>query len=448
MVPPWANDSNASLLTDLYELTMLQSYFDAAMNETAVFDLFVRRLPPQRNYLIACGLEHVLRYLETFSFDQEAIEYLRTLGQFSEPFLRSLSRFRFTGDVYAMREGTAFFANEPILEIVAPLPEAQIAETFVLNQIQMATLAASKASRVVRAARGRSVVDFGVRAMHGTDAGIKQPRAFYIAGVDSTSSVLAGQVWGIPVSGTMAHSYILAFPDELAAFRQFVRTYPRSILLIDTFSVEKGIQNVINLMREIGGESRVTGVRLDSGDLVQQAFAVRQQLDTAGLHEVKIYASSSLDEYEIEKIVDASVPIDGFGVGRNMASSSDVPVLDTVYKLTQYAGQPKMKFSESKSTLPGRKQVFRERRRMGSFETSLVSSMRTGSPVNLYWSRSWRTAGGWSHPRSIQSCRDRCKAEVEALPPHLSELSKTSPEYRAEVSSGVAKTIDTIRKKM
>ena len=341
MVPPWANDSNASLLTDLYELTMLQSYFDAAMNETAVFDLFVRRLPPQRNYLIACGLEHVLRYLETLSFDQEAIEYLRTLGQFSEPFLRSLSRFRFTGDVYAMREGTAFFANEPILEIVAPLPEAQIAETFVLNQIQMATLAASKASRVVRAARGRSVVDFGVRAMHGTDAGIKQPRAFYIAGVDSTSSVLAGQVWGIPVSGTMAHSYILAFPDELAAFRQFVRTYPRSILLIDTFSVEKGIQNVINLMREIGGESHVTGVRLDSGDLVQQAFAVRQKLDTAGLHDVKIYASSSLDEYEIEKIVDASVPIDGFGVGRNMASSFDVPVLDTVYKLTQYAGQPK-----------------------------------------------------------------------------------------------------------
>src|SRR4051794_2713298 len=192
MDPPWANDSNAALLTDLYELTMLQSYFDAAMNETAVFDLFVRRLPPQRNYLIACGLEHVLRYLETLSFDQQAIEYLRTLKQFSEPFLENLSGFHFTGDVYAVREGTAFFANEPILEIVAPLPEAQIAETFVLNQIQMASLAASKAARVVHAAGGRPVVDFGLRAMHGTDAGIKQPRAFYIAGVDSTSSVLAG----------------------------------------------------------------------------------------------------------------------------------------------------------------------------------------------------------------------------------------------------------------
>ena len=448
MVPPWANDSNASLLTDLYELTMLQSYFDAAMNETAVFDLFVRRLPPQRNYLIACGLEHVLRYLETFSFDQEAIEYLRTLGQFSEPFLRSLSRFRFTGDVYAMREGTAFFANEPILEIVAPLPEAQIAETFVLNQIQMATLAASKASRVVRAARGRSVVDFGVRAMHGTDAGIKQPRAFYIAGVDSTSSVLAGQVWGIPVSGTMAHSYILAFPDELAAFRQFVRTYPRSILLIDTFSVENGIQNVISLMREIGGESHVTGVRLDSGDLVQQAFAVRQKLDTAGLHDVKIYASSSLDEYEIEKIVDASVPIDGFGVGRNMASSFDVPVLDTVYKLTEYAGQPKMKFSESKSTLPGQKQVFRERSTHGLVRDVVGLVDETGIAGEPLLVKVMENGRRTEPAAALQSCRDRCRAEVEALPPHLLELSRTSPEYRAEVSSGLARTIDTIRKKM
>src|SRR5215470_4422261 len=196
MMFPSADDSRNALLTDLYELTMLQSYFDAGMTDTAVFDLFIRRLPSQRNYLIACGLEHVLHYLETLSFDGSAIDYLRTLNRFSVPFLTSLRDFRFTGDVYALPEGTPFFANEPIVEIVAPLPEAQIVETFLLNQIQMATLAASKASRVVVAAQGRSVMDFGVRAMHGTDAGIKQPRAFYVAGMDSTSCVLAGQMWG------------------------------------------------------------------------------------------------------------------------------------------------------------------------------------------------------------------------------------------------------------
>src|SRR5215471_87984 len=201
MTTPSSDDSRAALLTDLYELTMLQSYFDAALKDIAVFDLFARRLPPQRNYLIACGLDQVLNDFETLLFDGPAVEYLRTLNRFSEPFLNSLRAFRFTGDVYAMPEGTPFFANEPIIEIVAPVPEAQIVETFLLNQIQMATLAASKASRVVIAARGRSVVDFGVRAMHGTDAGIKQPRAFYIAGMDSTSSVLAGQMWGVPVSG-------------------------------------------------------------------------------------------------------------------------------------------------------------------------------------------------------------------------------------------------------
>jgi nicotinate phosphoribosyltransferase len=284
--------------------------------------------------------------------------------------------------------------------------------------------------------------------MHGSDAGIKQPRAFYIAGVDSTSSVLAGQVWGIPVSGTMAHSYILAFPDELAAFRQFVRTYPRSILLIDTFSVEKGIQNVISLMREIGGESHVTGVRLDSGDLVQQAFAVRQKLDTAGLHDVKIYASSSLDEYEIEKIVDASVPIDGFGVGRNMASSFDVPVLDTVYKLTQYAGQPRMKFSESKSTLPGQKQVFRERSAHGLVRDVVALVDETGIAGEPLLVKVMENGRRTEPAEALESCRDRCRAEVAALPLHLWELSRTSPDYRVEVSSGLAKTIDTIRKNL
>src|SRR5947207_7852188 len=207
----WVDDSNAALLTDFYELTMLQSYFDEGMNGLSVFDLFVRRLPSNRNYLVACGLEHVLHYLETVSFSPEAIEYLGSLGRFSESFLNSLTSFRFTGDVYAVPEGTVVFANEPVIEVIAPLPQAQIVETFLMNQIQLATLAASKAARVVRAARGRSVVDFGLRRMQGADAGLKQPRGFYIGGVDSTSNVLAGKMFGIPVAGTMAHSYVQSF---------------------------------------------------------------------------------------------------------------------------------------------------------------------------------------------------------------------------------------------
>jgi nicotinate phosphoribosyltransferase len=446
MRTPSADDPNAALLTDLYELTMLQSYFDAGMKDVAVFDLFVRRLPSQRNYLIACGLEHVLQYLERLSFDDAAIEYLRTLNRFSEPFLESLRAFRFTGDVYAVREGTPFFANEPIIEIVAPLPEAQIVETFLLNQIQMATLAASKASRVVIAARGRSVVDFGVRAMHGTDAGIKQPRAFYIAGMDSTSSVLAGQMWGVPVSGTMAHSYVLSFQDELDAFRQFLRTYPTATLLIDTFDVNAGVQHVIELARELGSRFQASAVRLDSGDMAKQAYLVRQQLDSAGLQTVKIFATSSLDEYEIEKFVSKNVPIDGFGVGRNLASSSDVPVLDAVYKLTQYAEQPKMKFSESKSTLPGRKQVFREgsgggltRDIVGLADEKEIAAEPLLRKVMGHGRRTGR-------PESLEECRTYCKDQIKALPQQLLQLSKAPSEYPVEISPGLTRLVEAIRK--
>src|SRR5262245_34574032 len=283
MTNPWVHDSNAALLTDLYELTMLQSYFDEGMNDLAVFDLFVRRLPPNRNYLVACGLEHVLHYLETLAFSPEGIAYLRSLRRFSEAFFESLAAFRFTGDVFAAPEGAVVFANEPLIEVVAPLPQAQIIETFLMNQIQMASLAASNAARVVSAAGGRSVVDFGARRMHGADAAIKEPRAFYIGGVDSTSNVLAGALWNIPVSGTMAHSYVLAFDSEIEAFRRFLRTYPDAILLVDTYDVRQGVQHVIDLARESGSAFQVAGVRLDSGGLAAEAFEVRRQLDHAGL---------------------------------------------------------------------------------------------------------------------------------------------------------------------
>jgi nicotinate phosphoribosyltransferase len=441
MTPPWVTDSNAVLLTDLYELTMLQSYFDEGMNDQAVFDLFVRRLPPTRNYLVACGLEHVLHYLESLAFSDQAIEYLRSIHRFSGPFLESLRQFRFTGDVYAVPEGTIVFANEPLIEVIAPLREAQFIETFLMNQIQIGTLAASKASRVVSAAAGRYVVDFGARRMHGADAALKEPRAFYVAGVDSTACVVAGQTWGIPVSGTMAHSYVLAFASELEAFRRFVRVYPAAILLIDTYDVDEGLENVIRLSRELGSEFRVSGVRLDSGDLAHHARDVRRRLDASGLERLQIFVSSSLDEYEIQRFVASAAPINGFGVGAHMATSSDVPFLDTAYKLVEYAGYPKMKLSESKATLPGRKQVFRERGLrdviglMGeqgiAGEPLLVKVMENGR----------RTLPA----EPLSAARDRCAAEKKALPERLMSLSKADEGYPVELSSGLMRLRDSCR---
>ena len=438
MTSPWVNDSNAALLTDLYELTMLQSYFDQGMNDIAVFDLFIRRLPDNRNYFVACGLEHVLDYLETFSFSADALTRLRSLDRFSEAFLDSLSGLRFDGDVYAVPEGTVIFPNEPILEVLAPLPQAQIVETFLMNQIQLATLAASKASRVVHAARGRSVVDFGVRRMHGGDAGLKEPRAFYIGGVDATSCVLAGVTYGIPVAGTMAHSYIQAFDDEREAFRHFIRTYPTAILLVDTYDIKKGVERVIELARELGPEFRVSGVRLDSGDLAKQAREVRAMLDGAGLRQVKVFVSSSLDEYSIERLLDDGAPIDGFGVGAHMATSSDAPVLDTAYKLAEYAGHPRMKLSESKSTLPGRKQVYRD---AGHDVIGLWEEERAGRPLLLQVMRDGKRT---LPPETVESCRNRCRAELNSLPEQLLSLAKADSPYPVTLSPSMMRLRDSL----
>ena len=436
MTSAWVNDSNAALLTDLYELTMLQSYFDEGMNGLAVFDLFIRRLPENRNYFVACGLDHVLDYLETFSFSQDALEYLGSLGRFSAAFLASLRDLRFTGDVYAVPEGTLIFANEPILEVVAPLPQAQIIETFVMNQIQLATMAASKATRVVSAARGKPVVDFGARRMHGADAAVKEPRAFYIGGVDATSSVLAGRIYGVPLAGTMAHSYIQAFDDEMDAFRRFLRAYSDAVLLIDTYDVKRGVERVIGLARDLCSDFRLSGVRLDSGDLAKQAPEVRGMLDRAGLKQVKIFVSSSLDEYAIERLFASGAPIDGFGVGAHMATSSDAPVLDTAYKLAEYAGRPKLKLSESKSTLPGRKQIFREKSsgRAVRDVVGLQDEKVPGEPLLIpVMSKGRRTQP--SDP--LETCRNRCRAGLNSLSEALRSLSKADTPYRIDLSAGL-----------
>lgn len=439
----WVNDNNAALLTDLYELTMLQSYFDLGMNDTAVFDLFVRRLPAERHYLVACGLEDILHYLETIRFTRESLEYLRSLGRFTEPFLDYLGEFRFTGDVYALPEGTVAFANEPIVEVAAPITQAQLVETFLMNQIHCQTLAASKAARVVRAAAGRTVVDFGLRRMQGADAGIKAARAFYIAGVHSTSNVLAGQIYGIPVAGTMAHSYVQAQADELGAFRNFMRSYPETTLLVDTYDSLKGVEYVVTLARELGRNFRIRGIRLDSGNLSELSKEARRILDTAGLTDVEIFASSSLDEYAIQDLVSSGAPITGFGVGVKMAVSQDTPYLDTAYKLVEYAGAPRMKLSTDKLTLPGRKQVFRQDDRdvMALWNEALPGE-RLLIPV---MAGGTRTEAGKD---SLDSARLRARANIERLPARLLALDPAEPPYAVEISPELHRLSDEMSRRL
>jgi nicotinate phosphoribosyltransferase len=350
------------LLTDLYQLTMLEAYFAEGMREPAVFSAFVRRLPDRRNYLIACGLDDVLTYFETLRFDRPALNYLESLGRFDDGFLNHLEQFRFTGDVYAVPEGTPVFANEPILEVVAPIGEAQIVESYVLNQLHLQTLLASKAARVVGAARGREVVDFGLRRMHGTDAAMKAARAFHIAGVHATSNVAAGRAYGLRVAGTMAHSYVQAHDEEAAAFRAFARLYPDTVLLVDTYDTLAGIHRVIELARTMGEEFRVSAIRLDSGDLLDLSIRARRLLDDAGLRSVGIFATGDLDERSIARLVSGGAPIDGFGVGTEMGVSADAPSLDIVYKLVEYAGRGRVKMAPGKDVVPGRKQIFRVER--------------------------------------------------------------------------------------
>ena len=355
----WVNDANMALFTDLYELTMLQAYMERGMFAESVFSMFVRRLPAQRNFVLACGLEDALHYLETMRFTPQSLDYLASVGTFTDRFLKWLADFRFTGDVHAVPEGTPVFANEPILEVVAPLPQGQIAETFLMNQVQLQTMLASKAARVVAAAAGRTVADFGARRIHGTDAAVKGARAFFIAGVDATSNVVAGQLYGIPVVGTMAHSFIQSFGDELGAFRAFAEIYPETVLLIDTYDTLEGARKVVALARELGDDFRVKAVRLDSGDLAGLAVKTRAIFDAAGLEQVEIFASGGLDEYKVAAIVAGGAPVTGFGVGTAMGVSDDAASLDIVYKLCAYGGHGRLKASPGKPVLPGRKQVFR-----------------------------------------------------------------------------------------
>jgi nicotinate phosphoribosyltransferase len=349
----------SALLTDLYELNMAASYLKRGMRQEATFSLFVRSLPPSRGFLVAAGLEPCLAFLETFGFTEEELDHLGKELGFDDEVLDAFAALRFEGDVWAVPEGRVVYANEPLLEITAPIAVAQLVEPYLLNQITFQTTIASKAARCVLAAGGRRVVDFALRRTQGLDAALNVARVTSIVGFSATSNVEAGRRFGLPVVGTMAHSYIESFPTEADAFRTFAQDFPeKTTFLVDTYDTLNGVRTAIDVIRELSLRSNL-GIRLDSGDLGELARRSRKVLDDAGQTNVRIFASGGLDEFEVDRLVRAGAPIDAFGVGTRMGVSADAPYLDSAYKLVEYAGRPMMKLSPDKRTAPGRKQVFR-----------------------------------------------------------------------------------------
>jgi nicotinate phosphoribosyltransferase len=412
--------SDSVLLTDLYQLTMLQAYYRQGMAETAVFEMFVRHLPPNRGFLLAAGLEQALDYLENLHFTPEELDWLAGRGGFSRDFIDSLAELRFTGEVHALPEGTVFFANEPLLRITAPLPQAQLVESRLLNLLHLQTLIASKAARCVLAAPGKTLVDFGLRRAHGAEAGLLAARAAYVAGFTGTATVLAGMRFGIPLFGTMAHSFIQAHEREEDAFEHFAHTQPDNVvLLIDTYDTEAAARKVVTLAPRLRAQGiAIKGVRLDSGDLGEYTHKVRQILDAGGLPGVTIFCSGDLDEYRLQELLEgARAPIDGFGIGTRLDSSTDAPSMDCVYKLQEYAGIPRRKRSPGKATWPGCKQVYRrlERGMLAGDCLGLAAHPHPGEPLL----RPVMSAGRRLAPESLDTIRERARQQLAALPAAL-----------------------------
>jgi len=441
-----ATPRSLALFTDLYELTMLRAYHELGIDKKAVFSLFARRLPAERNYLIAAGLEDFLQAVETLRFSESDLGFLRTHG-FPEPILDLLRNFRFSGDIFAMPEGTPFFENEAVIEVLAPMAEAQLIETLAINQIGFPSLIASKAARIVSAAQGRRVVDFGGRRAHGIDAAVTGARAAYIGGVDATANVYAGRRYGIPITGTMAHSFVQSFDDELDALRAFARVYPTTILLVDTYDAIAGVKKVVALAKELGDAFKVRGVRIDSGDLTALSKEARRILDDAGLPQVQIVVSGGLDEYVILDLVAAGAPIDAFGVGTDLAVSGDAPALDIVYKLTEFGGEGRVKLSVGKRSLPGRKQIFR------NFENDVaVGDVIARADERLPGTPLLRAVmrGGERiiAAESLETIRERSRTELERMPEDIRRMSRTSRSYSVTISPDLDKLDRRVREEI
>jgi len=425
------------LLTDLYQLNMLQSYLDHGMTETAVFEFFSRKLPARRGFLMAAGLAQVVEFLENVRFGADELDWVRDTGRFGADFIDYLADFRFTGDVDAMAEGTVFFADEPIVRVTAPLPQAQLVESRLINIVHFQSLVASKAARMVLAAGDRTLIDFGLRRAHGAEAGLFAARAAYIAGFAGTATVLADPLFGIPIFGTMAHSFIQAHDDETEAFEHFARSRPANlVLLIDTYDTEAGARKVVALAPELSAAGiTLSAVRLDSGDLAAHAREVRRILDAGGLGAVRVFVSGGIDEDAITGFVASGAPIDGYGVGTSLVTSEDAPALDCAYKMQEYAGIPRRKHSEGKATWPGRKQVFRQR--AGDVLT-VVGDAQEGEPLIRPVMREGMVV---APPPSLAEIRTHAAAELERLPEHLARL-QTAPPYPVEVAPALRRLAD------
>lgn len=434
------NPHRSALFTDLYELTMLGAYYDEGLTGTAVFELYFRDLPANRNYVVAAGLDDVLDYLENLRFREDELEWLAGFDQFDDGFLERLGSLRFTGDVHAVPEGTVVFPNEPFVQVVAPLPEAQLVETYVLNQMHVQSLVATKAARIARTAGERAVADFGSRRAHGADAALKAARAAYLGGIAGTSNVLAARRYGIPCLGTMAHSYVQAHDDEPAAFEAFADRYPGTTLLVDTYDTLRGVERVVELARRQGSSFNVQAVRLDSGPLAELIPGARTILDEGGLTDVKIMASGGLDEYAVRDLVAAGVPVDGFGIGTALVVSDDSPAVDLSYKLVEYRSRARMKLSTGKVSLPGRKQVYRRTAggRLAGDTLAEFDETLPGEPLlEPVMQGGRRTAAGRG---TLEDARQRLARELDTLPPALHALERLAPAdaYPVAISEELA----------
>ena len=437
---------SSPLLTDLYQLNMMQVYLDHAETKTAVFEFFVRKLPPHRGFLIAAGLEQTLQFLENLRFSPEEIEWLASTRRFDKTLLDQLSDFRFTGDVHALPEGCIFFANEPILRITAPMPQAQLVETRVINLLHFQTLIASKAARMVLAARGKLLVDFGLRRAHGAEAGLMAARASYIAGFAGTATLLAEHEFGIPTFGTMAHSFVEAYETETSAFESFAQSRPGNLtLLIDTYDTEAAARKVVALAPRLAARGiKIAAVRLDSGDLASLAHSVRRILDDGGLPHISVFASGGLDENYVAEIVQASAPIDGFGIGTSLTTSSDAPALDCAYKLQEYAGLPRRKRSSGKATWPGRKQVWRRYGQDGRLAGDILSTESDSHPGEQLIEQVMKDGRRLQPAATLDAIRARARHDLERLPESLRELEPrtTYPVKVADALVGLAAEVD------
>jgi len=445
--------ANMSLFTDFYELTMCAAYFDNKNFEVATFDLFIRRLPENRSYFLFAGLEEALGYLQSVKFTEEHLTYLKAQG-FKDDFLNYLRGFHFSGEVWAVPEGTVVFPNEPLLRITAPIIEAQLAETFLLNSINLQTMIATKASRVVQSAKGKSVIEFGLRREPGIDAGLKVARSSYIAGCQGTSNVLAGLAYGIPLFGTMAHSFIMSYHKEIDAFRAFAKTFPdKATLLIDTYHDVAGAEKAAVVGKELAAKGvKLGGVRLDSGDLAETSKKVRNILDGHGLEYAKIFVSGDLDEYKIEELLKVEAPIDAFGVGTKMGTSSDHPYLDGVYKLCETQNPdgtfaPIMKLSKNKITLPGRKQVYRFFEADGGFLKDVIclaDEPAVGTPLLVKVMEKGELV--YQLP-SLEEIRRVAKENLAKLPQKYHALSN-APAYPVKLSGKLAALTEEVKRQI